>query len=81
MQHAKNEWIAFLDADDYYLEDRFKYSYITFESPPEIDAVGEPVGAVFHDEKGKNQYLKHLNLSANTLTSDLIIKVNMMWMN
>src|SRR5690606_1248107 len=26
IQHTKNEWIAFLDADDYYLENRFTNS-------------------------------------------------------
>lgn len=76
IQHATNEWIAFLDADDYYLENRFKYALEYVQNHLEIEAVGEPTGAIFHDEEGKKQYLKHLNLSADTPASTLITKLD-----
>jgi glycosyltransferase involved in cell wall biosynthesis len=75
IQHANNDWIAFLDADDFFLENRFKNSLQYIQSHPEIDALGEPIGAIFHDEKGKRQYIDHLNLSPDTNDQDLLTKV------
>ncbi len=76
IQHATKEWVAFLDADDFYLENRFKNALQYIQMHPETDALGEPIGAIFHDEKGRNQYLDHLRLSHNTTVSDLVTKVN-----
>lgn len=42
--HSQSEYIAFLDADDYYLPNRFKLTDETFRSADNIDAVYEPVG-------------------------------------
>lgn len=37
--NAKNEWIAFLDADDYYLKDRFKSDIIQIQQDDSIDGI------------------------------------------
>jgi glycosyltransferase involved in cell wall biosynthesis len=73
---AKYEWIAFLDADDYFVENRFKSTFEYIQTHPEIDAIGEPIGAVFQDEKGKQQFLKHLKLSADIKQEEIVTKLN-----
>lgn len=42
IQHAKGDYIAFLDADDYYLPNRFKKGLKILEENPEIDFVISP---------------------------------------
>lgn len=38
------DYIAFLDADDYFLPERFRFAKTAFAADPSIDAVYEPVG-------------------------------------
>lgn len=42
--NASCDFIAFLDADDYFLPNRFRYTRATFDSITNIDGVYEPVG-------------------------------------
>jgi glycosyltransferase involved in cell wall biosynthesis len=45
---ASSNYIAFLDADDYYLKDRFKNDKKLFFETPEIDGVYNAIGAHFY---------------------------------
>lgn len=45
---ATSNYIAFLDADDYYLADRFKNDKRIFLDSPEIDGVYNAIGAQFY---------------------------------
>lgn len=42
IKHAKGAYIAFLDADDYYLEDRFKQAMKLFNRYPSLDYIVSP---------------------------------------
>jgi len=55
VQSAKNEYIAFLDADDYFLPDRFKLDVSLFTNNPDIDAVVNSVQIKLHH--GEKQFI------------------------
>jgi glycosyltransferase involved in cell wall biosynthesis len=45
--HAQSEYIAFLDADDFYLSDRFRKDFEIFNKFPDADGVYNAVGTEF----------------------------------
>ncbi len=51
-------YIAFLDADDFYLPGRFAMVQQVFKEHPECDGVYEAVGMHFEDEEGKSRWLE-----------------------
>lgn len=53
---ASGDFIAFLDADDYYLDNRFDAEKILFQDP-EVDGVFGAIGTDFINEKGKQDYI------------------------
>ncbi|RZJ48447.1 MAG: glycosyltransferase family 2 protein, partial [Chryseobacterium sp.] len=55
LEKAKSEYIAFLDADDYYLPNRFDSEKIIFKDP-KIEGVFGAIGVEFLSEKGKAEY-------------------------
>jgi len=57
IRNAKYDLIAFLDADDYYLQGRFKTVKELFEKYPDIDGVCEAIGIHFYDDAAKNRWL------------------------
>jgi glycosyltransferase involved in cell wall biosynthesis len=65
IQAAQSEWIAFLDADDYYLPHRFRRAVDFLNEHPDYEGVAEAIGAQYEDEEGKKRFLKHLNLPVN----------------
>lgn len=48
LQHARGTYIAFLDADDYYLENRFLGDLFIFESQLDCDGVYNAIGVHFY---------------------------------
>lgn len=50
MKKAKNDYIAFLDADDFYLDNRFKRAKQVFNENPRCAGVYEAIGTVFEGE-------------------------------
>ncbi len=68
---AKYDWIAFLDADDYYLNNRFQHSLSFLKGNTEYDACAEGIGAIFHDDIGKSRFLTSINLPEKTLPSSI----------
>ena len=48
ISNAKSNYIAFLDADDFYLENRFKNDKEIFKSDKEIDGVYNAIGVHFY---------------------------------
>lgn len=55
LQKATGDFIAFLDADDYYLPNRFDAEKKLFKNP-EVDGVYGAIGVHYYSEKAKNQF-------------------------
>lgn len=60
IQSATANYIAFLDADDYYLQDRFKNDKIVFDTNPRCEGVYNAIGAHFYRDVSthENERLK-----------------------
>jgi len=56
IRKAGCEYIAFLDADDYYLDNCFSKAAEVLENDPELDGVYGAVGAEFENEEAKRRY-------------------------
>lgn len=60
VQNARFDFVAFLDADDFYLPDRFEIAEQLFEKHSEIDGVYEAVGTHFENDDAKARWFtKH----------------------
>jgi glycosyltransferase involved in cell wall biosynthesis len=57
IKNAAYEYIAFLDADDFFLPNRFETATQMFEDHSWIDGVYEAVGTHFEDEKSRERWL------------------------
>jgi glycosyltransferase involved in cell wall biosynthesis len=58
IKNAKGDFIAFLDADDYYLPDRFEAEREIFKDP-KVDGVYGAMGFHYYSENGKKKYLQN----------------------
>ncbi len=58
IREATNEWIAFLDADDFYLDNRFETFFETIHSHPDADAVCEAVGVHFETDEDEKAWTR-----------------------
>jgi len=58
MQQSSCEFIAFLDADDYYLPGRFSAAPLVFDANPDCDGVYEAVGMHVESEGGLQRWTK-----------------------
>ncbi|MEN3322520.1 glycosyltransferase family 2 protein [Mariniflexile soesokkakense] len=68
IKHAKENYIAFLDADDFYLEDRFANDKKIFEENKKADGVYNAVGFHFYREVTP---LEKEQLKLNTITKKI----------
>lgn len=74
--NAKNEYLAFLDVDDYYLPNRFKNAIKILRDNSDVDGVYEAIGTHYYDEEGQRLHRKRmedlkipgLSLDMTTLT-------------
>ena len=57
IKNAKYDYIAFLDADDFYLPERFKLAQELFEAYDDIDGVYEATGVHFYDPQAERKLL------------------------
>ncbi|MBK8698668.1 MAG: glycosyltransferase family 2 protein [Saprospiraceae bacterium] len=63
-------YVAFLDADDIYLEDRFKMTRAVFQSHGGCEGVYEATGSKFDDEVLRLNYLKQGHKVLTTISGD-----------
>jgi glycosyltransferase involved in cell wall biosynthesis len=56
IENASSEYISFLDADDYYLPNRFEAEKKIFEKEPDIDGVYGALGFHYYTPKGEKKY-------------------------
>jgi len=70
MKHAQYDYIAFLDADDYYLPRRFEVAKEIFISDPECDGVYEAMGIHFESKQVEKRWREsHMaSISFTTIT-------------
>jgi glycosyltransferase involved in cell wall biosynthesis len=68
---ASCEWVAFLDADDYYLPNRFATEKEIFLTAPQVDAVYGCNQAVFTSKEAREKFLRHYESETTTLTKIL----------
>jgi glycosyltransferase involved in cell wall biosynthesis len=60
IKRAKYRFIAFLDADDYYFDNRFVETKKIFQKNSNIDGVYEVVGAHYYSEKAREKHLQRM---------------------
>lgn len=60
IQNAQCDFIAFLDADDFYLRDRFTVAKDLFSQHSNIDGVYEAVGTYFENDEAKVFWSSHM---------------------
>ena len=66
IRNAKFDYVAFLDADDFYLKDRFTNASELFAKYPNIDGVYEATGVYYNDEQSKQKWISR---GGNNLTT------------
>lgn len=64
---ATSKYIAFLDADDYYLSNRFDVEKILFNEQPDIDGIYGCIKAEFETEDAKELFFKRFKSEYTTL--------------
>ncbi|PWN64919.1 glycosyltransferase family 2 protein [Chryseobacterium oncorhynchi] len=60
IEKVTGDFIAFLDADDYFLPNRFTAEKELFENP-KIDGIFNAIGTEYLTEKGKEEFLTNIN--------------------
>ncbi|MFD2999143.1 glycosyltransferase family 2 protein [Pontibacter toksunensis] len=58
LKKSKFPYVAFLDADDYYLKNRFEQDELIFQSQPDVDGVYNAVGLHYYDDEGREEFNK-----------------------
>jgi glycosyltransferase involved in cell wall biosynthesis len=56
IENAKGDFIAFLDADDYYLPNRFEAEKNIFEAQSDVDGVYGALGFHYYSNEGKQKF-------------------------
>ena len=67
VRNATMEYLAFLDADDFYLADRFKVAVELFSRHENIDGIYEAIGVCFEDDESENKWISHGENDITTL--------------
>ena len=67
IRNAQCEFIAFLDADDYYLENRFTIPKKLFDQDSTIEGVYEAVGTCFQNEIARMKWFSRRNYTLTTV--------------
>jgi glycosyltransferase involved in cell wall biosynthesis len=69
LRKATQEFVAFLDADDFYLESRFKKTKEVFKKNENIDGVYEAIGVYFENDKNRGDWKKRSGKKLTTITT------------
>jgi len=68
---ASSEYIAFLDADDYYLPERFVTDARIFKEQPDIDGIYGATSAIFEDQESRNLFFRRFDTEVSTVRRDI----------
>lgn len=69
--HATHEYVAFLDADDFYLPNRFASARAILEADPAVDGVYEALGVHFASEEARRKWLELGHGLLTTMRGDI----------
>ncbi len=69
--HAQTEWIAFLDADDLWLPNRFDTTFDVLDAHPDADGVYECLGIQFESEEVESRWRSHMGIINTTLKAGI----------
>ncbi len=64
---ATKEFVAFLDADDIYADNRFVLTREVFNDMPEADGVYEVIGVRYFDDSARIKHLKRMKLAKSNI--------------
>jgi len=73
MQNAKYEYIGFLDADDFFLPDRFTETAKVFENNPDCGGVYEAIGTVVEDELAYDRWVASREMGQDLITMTKLV--------
>ena len=71
IKNAGFDYIAFLDADDYYLPGRFTVAKKLFEKYYDVDGVYEAIGMHFHNVQAKEKWFSRRGKDLTTMTEGI----------
>ena len=71
IRSASYDFIAFLDADDYYLPGRFEVASRIFEKYEDISGVYEAIGMHYYSEDARNKWISKSGEQLTTVTSGI----------
>ena len=71
IQKASCEYIAFLDADDFYLPNRFQKDVEIFEKYPDAEGVYSAIGSHYYSEEAKERMEKSRILDITTISQSV----------
>lgn len=67
IEKATQEYIAFLDADDFYLPNRFEKENEIFLNNNEVEGIYNPINSHFYSEKARLQRAQFINVAVEDL--------------
>lgn len=76
LKHAQFEYIAFLDADDFFLPGRFATAKKMFALDKNIDGVHEAIGSFFYDEESKQRHLARMAAAKDPRTDLMLTTID-----
>ncbi|MDZ7611973.1 MAG: glycosyltransferase family A protein [Candidatus Moranbacteria bacterium] len=68
IKKATQEYVAFLDADDFYLKNRFERTKEVFKNNSEVDGVYEAIGVHLENERGKELWQERRGRALTTVS-------------
>jgi len=71
IKNARFDFVAFLDADDFYLPGRFGVAKELFDENPDIDGVYEAIGVHFQDSDARRKWLFKVGDELTTMTEKI----------
>jgi glycosyltransferase involved in cell wall biosynthesis len=69
LRNAQYDFISFLDADDFYLPNRFDAEFKVFQNQADADGVYGALGVHFYEEEVKNIFMQKFGI-ANAIVAD-----------